>query len=123
MAAVEAPAVSTDGASVCFDDLAMARGFVTPAEASYEVDVRDVSPSGEPLGTVKHFGQAATGARACLPFLAAGQGSGYRVVEIRTRLAGGGAGVEDGLTKAARVHLRWRPAERRFVVVGLERDE
>jgi hypothetical protein len=123
MAAIEAPAVSPDGASVCFDDLAMARGAVAPAEASYQVDVRDVSPAGQPLGTVKSFVQAATGPRACVPFLAAGSGSGYRVVELRTRLAGGGAGVTGGLTKAARVHLRWRPAESRFVVVGLERDE
>jgi len=27
------------------------------------------------------------------------------------------------VSKAARIHLRWRAAEGRFVVVGLERDE
>jgi hypothetical protein len=49
-----------------------------------------------------------------------GRGTGYRILRIAARLDGReGAAV----TKASRVHLRWREAERRFVVVGLERDE
>jgi hypothetical protein len=120
MAAVERPQVSEDGGRVCFDDVAVARGYVAPTEATYQVGVRDVASSSGPSTTTAWTEQASTGARVCVPFGDAGPGSGYRVVEVRTRLSGPGA-VQ--VTKPARVHLRWRPDERRFVVVGLERDE
>ena len=117
MAAVEDPQVSADGASVCFDDAAMARGVVRPDEARYEVDVHDG------VATAARLERVPEGSHTCVPLGAAGPGSGYRVVEIRTRLASG-PGLPGGqVTKATRIHLRWRATEGRFVVVGLERDE
>jgi hypothetical protein len=50
-------------------------------------------------------------------------GTGYRIVSLATTLDGGAGSAKRLTTKAARIHLRWREAERRFVVVGLERDE
>mgnify|MGYP001115426704 CR=1 FL=1 len=49
--------------------------------------------------------------------------TGYRVVEIRARLIGPAGHEGNHLTTAARVHLRWRDADERFALVGLERDE
>jgi hypothetical protein len=118
LAAVENPAVSTDGKELCFDDLAIERAYVGALEARYLVDVFD--GYGASLGS---FEQPANGPRACLPIGGAAPVSGYRVVGIRERLAepeGRGAAT---IGKASRVHLRWREAEHRFVVVGLERDE
>jgi hypothetical protein len=118
VAAVENPVVSTDGKSLCFDDLAIDRGYVSALEARALVDVFD--GSGAPLTS---FEQAAGGPRACVSIGGEAPGSGYRVVSIRERLSepeGQGAAT---IGKAARVHLRWREAEHRFVVVGLERDE
>jgi hypothetical protein len=117
MAAVEAPAMSADGAAVCFTDLAIARGYATPAEARYAVSIGD--------GTNRVLArreQPAAGARTCLP-VGAGGGTGYRVIEVRTRLAGGPGFPAVAHGKAARIHLRWRPDEQRFVVVGLDREE
>jgi hypothetical protein len=115
MAAVEAPDPSSDGSQVCFEDLAIARGYVAPAEARYRVEVGD----GE--GRLLYAGeQRPDGARTCVAIAAAAVGTGYRVVAIRTELASGGARAT---TKASRIHLAWRASERRFVVVGLERDE
>jgi hypothetical protein len=116
--AVEEPAVSGDGAQICFQDLAIARGYAAPWEATYQVAVSDGLGHGLFAGE-----QRSTGPRACVPLGGAGPGSGYRVVAISTRLAGG-AGLRDiGVAKTSRIHLRWRTAEGRFVVVGLERDE
>jgi len=118
MAAVEDPAPSSDGTQVCFRDLAIARGYATPEEARYRVQVTDGR------GQVLFRGeQAAEGARACVPIAAGPVGSGYRIVSVTTALAGGVPHGGGGVTKTSRVHLRWRDAERRFVVVGLERDE
>jgi hypothetical protein len=115
MAAVEEPAPSPDGARVCFQDLAVARGYVRPEEARYRVEV------GDGRGRALYAGeQPATGAHACVPIAAGDVGSGYRVVAITTVLAGGD---KSSTTKSSRIHLRWRESERRFVVVGLERDE
>jgi len=118
MAAVEEPTVAADGASICFRDLAISRGYAQPAEATYQVAVTD------------GFGQRllasdvpASGPLTCVPFGAAPAGSGYRVVSVSTRLAGGAGTAGRHTTKASRIHLRWRESERRFVVVGLERDE
>jgi hypothetical protein len=112
IAAVENPTVSD--ALVCFDDLAVARGYASPSELRYLVDVSD--GYGRPITS---FEQASTGAHACVA--AGGPGGEYRVVSIRTRLADGKSAGQPG--KASRVHLRWRAREGRFVVVGLERDE
>jgi len=117
MAGVEAPTMADDGAAVCFTDLAIARGYVAPAEARYAV------ATGDGTGRVlSRFERAPAGARTCLP-LGPDDGTGYRIVEVRTRLAGGASGPPEAHGKAARIHLRWRPAERRFVVVGLDREE
>jgi hypothetical protein len=118
LAAVEKPTVSTDGKEICFDDLAIDRGYVSALDARYLVEVLD--GYGAPLGS---FEQPADGPRACLSIGGAAPVSGYRVVRIRERLSepeGRGAAT---IGKASRVHLRWREAEHRFVVVGLERDE
>jgi hypothetical protein len=118
VAAVEEPAVSADGAQVCFQDLAIARGYAAPWEATYRVSVSDG------LGKVLSEGeQRADGPRACVSLGGAGPGSGYRIVSISTRLANGAGTRDKGITKASRIHLRWRAAEGRFAVVGLERDE
>ncbi|HVU51537.1 MAG TPA: hypothetical protein VHL80_12670 [Polyangia bacterium] len=118
MAAVEDPSPSPDGQRVCFEDLAIARGYVAPAEARYRIDV------GDGLGRRLYVGRRpADGPRACAPIAPEAAGTGYRVVSIATELASAGAGGESVVTKASRIHLRWRERERRFVVVGLERDE
>lgn len=108
IAAVENPTISD--ALLCFDDLSVLRGYASPAEVRYAVDITD--GYGRPIGS---FEQASTGPHACVGIGA--PGGEYRVVSLRTRLSGGAAG------KASRVHLRWRARESRFVVVGLERDE
>jgi hypothetical protein len=118
LAAVEQPRVSEDGAQVCFDDLAIGRGYATAAETRYGFEISDGHGNRVAAGE-----QAATGARACVPVGGVGRGTGYRVVQIvaQHRAPDGAGGVTS--TKATRVHLRWRDAELRFVVVGLERDE
>jgi hypothetical protein len=118
VAAVEQPTVSPDGASVCFEDLAIARGYTSPSEARYLVEVDD--GNGTRLAT---FEQAPAGPRACVLMAAAGSPNPYRVVSIRERLAGGAGHPGTQIGKASRVHLRWRDGQRRFAVVGLERDE
>lgn len=125
MTALERPETTGDGSRVCFDDLMVARGYLEPAEARYAVEVTDgggiriaateVSSAGEPRTCVT------VPARRPAPANGAGD-DGYRVVRVAARTPGAEAGP--GATRAAaRIHLRWREAERRFVVVGLERDE
>jgi hypothetical protein len=118
VAAVEEPAPSLDGAEVCFQDLAIARGYVQSSEARYRVEVTDGRGARLYAGE-----QAPQGVQTCVPIAASDVGTGYRVVAISTSLAGGVPHASSGVTKASRIHLRWRAAERRFVVVGLERDE
>jgi hypothetical protein len=57
-----------------------------------------------------------------VPIGGVGRGTGYRIVRVATSLGVPGA-VAPQVAKAARIHLRWREADKRFVVVGLERDE
>lgn len=116
VAAVERPALE-DG-QLCFDDLAIMRGYARPAEARYLVAVSD--------GTGREraaFERAPTGPRVCLGLGDGSMGADYLIVSIRTRLAGGAGQSDVPVSKAARVHLAWRAAERRFVVVGMERDQ
>jgi hypothetical protein len=117
-AAVEEPAPSPDGAKVCFDDLTLARGYAHPSEVSYHVEVGDGRGATLWAGDVRP-----EGTRTCVPLAAEDVGTGYRVVSIAATLDGGAGAPGRTLTKASRVHLRWRDAEHRFVVVGLERDE
>ena len=96
----------------------MARGYAAPAEARYRVEVGD--GRGERLYLGEHHPD---GPRSCVPVAASDVGTGYRVVSIATTLDGGAGSRTNMTTKASRIHLRWRDAEHRFVVVGLERDE
>jgi hypothetical protein len=113
-AAVEDPRVSDGGGEVCFRDLAIERGYATVA-TRYVYEITD--GHGFAVTSGEH---TSSGAWSCLPLGGVGRGTGYRILRIAARLDGReGAAV----TKASRVHLRWREAERRFVVVGLERDE
>jgi hypothetical protein len=112
VAAVENPALSSDGSQVCFDDLAIDRGYAGALEARYLFDVGD----GHGVRLARGE-QAATGPHGCVTIGGTGRGTGYRIVSVRERLGDGQPG------KAARIHLRWRDGERRFVVVGLEREE
>jgi hypothetical protein len=118
VAAVEEPTPSPDGQQVCFRDLAIARGFARPEEALYHVEVGDGRG-----GRLTGSDQRPDGPRTCVPLAAREPGTGYRVVSISTTLAGGAGVPARETTKASRIHLRWRDAEHRFVVVGLERDE
>jgi hypothetical protein len=116
VSAVEQPAVSSDGGSVCFLDVAVARGHVSPERLRYAVTVED--GQGGRLATSE---QAAGGSRTCLPLPFAGKPrTGYRIVQVVSRYHDGAAPLA---SKASRIHLRWRPGEGRFLVVGLERDE
>jgi hypothetical protein len=109
MTAVESPAVVTDagGPRVCFDDLAVTRGYAQPAAVRYRVAISD--ERGRPLGGVVARAQ---GARSCLPI--ADGGRGYRVIAISAELESGGTWRA---AKTSRIHVR----DGR--VVGLERDE
>jgi hypothetical protein len=110
--AVEAPEVVAAGsggdARLCFDDLAIARGYAQAAGVRYQVAIGGERGQGFAEVTVP-----AQGARTCVA--AAGAGAGYRVVAIRAELAKPGGG--HARAKTSRVHLRGGR------VVGLERDE
>jgi hypothetical protein len=118
VAAVENPSMAPDGTRICFEDLAIARGYAPAAEVRYLVEADD--GLGNPIA---RYEQDATGPAACVPIGGGERGSGYRVVAVRARFVGaaGREGVHVG--KAAQVHLRWRESIGRFVIVGLERDE
>ena len=123
--AVENPTVLADDAhnptAVCFDDLAIARGFATPFEVRYASEV--TNGRGTRLSTTATL---ATDSRTCVPLgpvTPAAQETGYRIVQVTTRLATAAGQPAIAVSKPARIHLRWRPSEQRFAVVGLERDE
>jgi hypothetical protein len=118
MTAVEAPVVGADGGSVCFQDLAIARGYAAAGEVRYSALVND----GRGTRLLAERRQAA-GPRTCLPIAARPTGTGYRIIEVTARLDGGAGIASRDEAKATRIHLRWRSREQRFVVVGLERDE
>lgn len=121
VAAVENPSMFPDGGRVCFEDLAIARGYAQPTEVRYLVEADD--GRGDRIAAHE---QDATGPVACVPIGGAGVepgATGYRIVTIRARLdaAAGPAGAL--VSKPSRLHLRWRAGAGRFVLVGLERDE
>jgi hypothetical protein len=119
IAAVENPTVSPDGSRICFEDLSIARGYAQAAEARYLVEVTDGRGS-----RVASLRQDATGPFACVAIGDLSPGAtGYRIVQIRTHLVAAAGRDGNHITKASRVHLRWRAEEARFVIVGLERDE
>ena len=116
MAAVENPEVAADGSGVCFDDLVLARGYASLDELRYLVEVSD--GHGNRLSSEEH---APSGPRTCVVLGGGAGDSGYRIVTVRARFDR--AGTTQATSKAARIHLRWRDQEWRFVVVGLDRDE
>jgi len=117
--AVEHPTLYPDGSRVCFEDLAIARGYAQPADVRYRIEIGDGRGK-----TIASYEQDAAGPFACVPIGGAERpDSGYRVVEIRSHFVGAAGREGNHVAKAARVHLRWRDGEGRFVVVGLERDE
>lgn len=111
VAAVERPHVDDDGARLCFEDYAIAHGVVGPKEVRYGVSVLD--PRKKILVT-ERWSDAAS-ATTCLAVGVSGDVP-YRVIRVASMVAG-------RVTLAARVHVAWRASERRFVVVGMERDE
>jgi hypothetical protein len=94
---------------LCFEDLAVTRGALETATLAYRIRVQD--DHGDELLDVR---MKSPGKDVCVPI---GRGNRpYRVVTV--------ASLTDGhQTRATYVHLRWRSNERRFVVVGMERDE
>jgi hypothetical protein len=121
VAAVERPAPADDGTSLCFDDLAIVRGYAAPATTRYRVRVLDAA--GVQLAAEE---LPSAGSRTCVglgPSIDAPQGW-YRVVEVRTLFEEGMVSqVPARASKAARVHLQLRAVERHPRVVGLEREE
>jgi hypothetical protein len=116
IAAVENPELTPDGGLLCFDDLAVARGYAGRDEPTYLVQRLDGQGH-----AIAAFEQRALGPRTCVGTGGPDPRQPYQVIRIRERL---GTGPRDArIGKASRVHLRWRAAERRFVIVGLERDE
>jgi hypothetical protein len=110
LTAVERPRVSDDGRSLCFEDLALARGFLPAGRTGHRLVVRDSQ------GAVRQQVQSpAPGPETCLALGDAGAGVGYQVATVETTVAGWRAAP-------ARVHLR-RQASGRLAVVGLERDD
>jgi len=119
VSAVENPTMAPDGTRVCFEDLALARGYAQPAEVRYAVDIDD--GMGNRLAS---FEQEANGPSACVSIGdTSTHATGYRIVSIRSRFIGPAGREGNHVAKAARLHLRWHEDDRRFVLVGLERDE
>jgi hypothetical protein len=116
-AAVENPDVALDGKRVCFEDLTIARGLAKPEEIRHAIEIND----GLGVRLASHT-SAPAGARTCVAIPPEATDTGYRIVEVRSRYAGS-ARAPETVSKASRIHLRWRKAEARFVVVGLERDQ
>lgn len=116
IAAVENPVLTPDGGLLCFDDLAVARGYAGLDEPAYLVDRLD----GEGRA-VASFEQRGTGPHVCVGTGGPDRRIPYQVIRIRERLRAPQG--QTRIAKATYVHLRWRSAEQRFVVVGMERDE
>ena len=118
--AVENPTLYPDGSRICFEDLAIARGYAQPADVRYRIEVSDGRGT-----TIATHEQDATGPFACVPIYTGTErpSGGYRVVEISSRFVGAAGREGNHVAKPTRVHLRWRDGEGRFAVVGLERDE
>jgi hypothetical protein len=110
LTAVERPRVSEDGRSLCFEDLALARGFLPAGQVAHRLTVRDAQ------GAIRHQVEVpAAGEETCLPLGDAAAGASYQIASVETVVGGWQAA-------AARVHLR-RQAAGRLAVIGLERDE
>jgi len=133
--AVEGPYVAAAGRALCFDDLAIARGYAAAGEVRYDVAITD--ESGRPRGAYSARPTAAItmgtlGGSPNPPAMARGEqssptrhaitcvplpsaGGDYRVVEVRTVFPG--ETETSRPARAARVHLAGTS------ILGLERDE
>jgi hypothetical protein len=113
--AIESPRVAGDDrrSQVCFDDLAIARGYVDPRELSYAVTIRD--DTGRTLDARAVAAVATVGQPSACVALDAARGQAYRVVEVTSELRAAAGGVRRA--KPARIHVAGAR------VVGLERDE
>lgn len=98
---------TTDGTRLCFTDVAITRGYLDARHTTYRVSVEDAQGHQQGLHVAR-----AVGPRTCVPM--SGPGTTYRWVTVQTLVRGSAA-------LPTRVHLRWRPAEGRMVVVGVER--
>jgi hypothetical protein len=108
--AVEEPRVSDDGRTICFVDLAIRRGAARAVDVTYHVSLTDAK--GRMLAPKRRVAGAD---EPCVTFDPRADAA-YRVMHVRASVHGRSA-------KTSRVHVAWRPEERRHVVVGLERDE
>jgi hypothetical protein len=120
-AAVESPQVSADGASLCFEDLALGRGYLRPDIVSYRVELGDGGAGGDGGGAsprvYQRYSVVPASARTCVPLAAAAaERFPYLVVKVETRIG-------ERASRPTSVHLRWRPAQRQFAVVGIDRPE
>jgi hypothetical protein len=111
MTAIESPVMVADagGARVCFDDLAIARGYAEAAGLRYRIEISD--DRGRQQGSLT---LAAQGARSCVPVPEAARAGGYRVIAISAEREADG---KWRAAKTSRIHVRGGR------VVGLERDE
>ena len=111
LTAVERPQATPAGDRVCFQDLAVERGYLSLTGLRYAVEITDGR-----RGLLAALEQPAAGAQTCLPLPRGPVGTGYRIVRVSARPGDGRAALP-----ATQIHLRWRAAEGRFVVVGMER--
>jgi hypothetical protein len=107
VAPLESPVLDTGG--LCFDDLAIERGFRAAADVRYQF--RITTADGHELVRGE---SAAQGPHTCLALPP--QSADYLIVAV-SAVAGTGAP-----SRPTRFHLRWRPAEGRLAVVGIERE-
>jgi hypothetical protein len=109
---MERPQATLAGDRLCFHDLAVQRGYLSVTGLRYAVETTDGR-----RGLLAALDQPADGAHTCLPLPRGPVGTGYRIVRVSARPGDGRTALP-----ATQIHLRWRAAERRFVVVGMERE-
>ena len=109
VAAVENPSMAPDGTRVCFEDLAIARGYAQPAEVRYVWRSATGSATASRASS-RRPPDPPPASRSAAPIA----GSGYRVVEIRARFVGAagreGVHVEQGDARASALARRRRTA-------------
>jgi hypothetical protein len=104
--ALEAPRI--EGDRLCWSDLALTTGALATGDLRYDARVRD--ERGRELASARWQPKAAT---SCMKLA---RGPGYVIVTVKSFVRGESE-------QAAHVHLRWRDAERRYAVVGVDRDD
>jgi hypothetical protein len=118
MTAVERPESLDGGVGVCFQDLAVTRGYLAQESVSYRYRVDDGQRHVLSSGPARDLPDGAPGQR-CVLF------DGYRPDEmtnpyLRVRITS----IVDGKAlPSSYVHLSWRAPDGRWAVVGVDRDE